>query len=57
MFTIAFVEKDIIWPDKWILHHDNVPSHTAFGKTIFFLPRNPTVATSTVFSGMAKMHI
>jgi hypothetical protein len=30
-------KKTNILPDKWILHHDDVSSHAAHGKVIFFV--------------------
>jgi hypothetical protein len=31
VFIVAYLLKKLnTWSDKWILHHDNAPSHTAY---------------------------
>ena len=45
------------WAGKtWILHHDNVPAHTALSvKQFLGLERNHRVASSTLFAGLSPL--
>jgi hypothetical protein len=47
-----------LWPDTWILHHDNVPAHGALAVREFWTKRNDIeIGPSTIFARFGSVRL